>query len=70
MPDLRILKAGVLDGDDAMELEDVVPKAEQFTARRPAWLCAVAGAAQVEYQSSTKEAEDMMGDVEAAKKEA
>ena len=52
LPDLKILKTGVLDGDDAMDLEGVRPKAEQYTLRRPKWLCAVDGASQTEEQNT------------------
>jgi hypothetical protein len=52
MPDLKILKSGVLDGDAAMELEGILPKAEQFTVRRPRWLCAVEGASQSDEQNT------------------
>jgi hypothetical protein len=44
MPGLKVLKGGVLHGVEA--LEDVKPKAEQFTARRPAWLSPISGAVQ------------------------
>ena len=50
LPDLKILKSGVLDGDEAMELEGIWPKAEQYTIRRPKWLCAVEGASQTDEQ--------------------
>ncbi|KAK3069916.1 hypothetical protein LTR53_011378 [Teratosphaeriaceae sp. CCFEE 6253] len=45
-PDLRIVKAGVLDGDDA--LEHVQPLFEQYTKRRAPWLRPVIGAEQFE----------------------
>ena len=44
MPGLKVLKGGILDGMDA--LEDLKPKAEQFTAGRPAWLSPISGAVQ------------------------
>ena len=52
IPDLKILKSGVLDGDAAMELEGIVPKAEQYTVRRPKWLYAVEGASQADEQNT------------------
>jgi len=43
-PELRIIKAGVVDGDGA--LDDLKPLFEQYVKRRPQWLPAVEGAAQ------------------------
>ena len=55
MPGLRVLKAGVLDGMEA--LEDVKPKAEQFVTRRPSWLSPISGASQCEgMQKGVREA--------------
>lgn len=50
MPHYKILKAGVLDGEDIMESETLEPKMEQYTARRPAWLSQVSGTIQFEGQ--------------------
>jgi hypothetical protein len=52
LPDLKILKSDVLDGDEAIDLESVRPKAEQFTVRRAKWLCAVEGASQTDEQNT------------------
>ena len=56
-PELRIVKAGLLDGDDVLDGEHMKPRVEQFTARRPGWLCAVNGVAQFEGQQPMKEAD-------------
>ena len=48
MPGLKVLKAGVLDGTDALDNANLRPRAEQFVARRPSWLKEVNGAKQVE----------------------
>ena len=45
MPDLRILKSGIMDDEGSLNME---PKAEQYTSRRVAWLCAVGGSKQYE----------------------
>ena len=66
-PDLRILKAGVLDDDGVFESESMKPKVEQFTTRRPTWLCRVDGALQIDGQQSIKSAESMMNESETAK---
>ena len=34
-PALKILEAGLLDGEDVMETEEVKPNAEQYVVRRP-----------------------------------
>lgn len=52
LPDLKILKSGVLDGNEAMGLEGVRPNAEQFIVRRPKWLWAVEGASQTDEQNT------------------
>ena len=67
-PDLKILKAGILDGEGVLETDDLTPKVEQFTSRRPRWLCAVDGAVQIEGQQELKRAEAMMDEIEAEKK--
>lgn len=64
---MRFLKSGVLDGDDIFEGDDIRPKAEQFTARRPSWLCAIAGIPQSEGQQSAKQSKDMISELEAKK---
>lgn len=57
MPGIKVLKAGTLDGEDALRSKDLWPRAEQFTIRRLAWLCPVAGAVQAErLQKGMKEA--------------
>ena len=43
MPDIIVIKVGILDGD---AFERIAPKAETFTARKPSWLKSVDGAAQ------------------------
>ena len=48
IPGLRTVKAGVIDGLDALGSEDFKPRAEQFIERRPSWLHGVAGTTQVE----------------------
>ena len=70
MPELRILKAGILDnvdGENVLEREELRPKVEQFTTRRPDWLCAVEGSLQCEGQQGARQTEDMMGDIEHGK---
>ncbi|KAK3670737.1 hypothetical protein LTR78_009429 [Recurvomyces mirabilis] len=57
IPELRILKAGILDGDDALDLEVMKPSMEAFTKRRAPWLCAVNGAAQLEEGPNMKKPE-------------
>lgn len=67
MPDMKVLKTGVLDGEKVLEAEPVVPKGEQFVERRPAWLCPVADAVQTEGQSGRKEAEVIYEKVDSEK---
>jgi hypothetical protein len=45
MPDIIVIKVGILDGDAADRL---APKAETFTSRKPKWLKPVEGTAQFE----------------------
>jgi hypothetical protein len=45
MPHIIVIKVGILDGD---ALDRISPKVETFTARKPAWLKHVDGAAQME----------------------
>ena len=72
MPELKIIKSGVLDGEEVMEREGVKPGVEQNTRRRPGWLCAVEGALQFEAQQGMgkEEKEDekakMVGEGDAA----
>ncbi|KAK5138437.1 hypothetical protein LTR08_000023 [Meristemomyces frigidus] len=63
MPEIRILKAGVLDGDDALELQALKPLVEQFTKRRAPWLCAVEGAQQFAGQQGATEATEMLAEI-------
>ena len=65
MPELKIIKSGVLDGEGVMEREGVKPGVEQNTRRRPGWLCAVEGAVQFEGQQGTGKEEK--GEEEAKK---
>ena len=65
--DIRILKAGILDGAHVMETDEMRPKAEQFTARRPDWLCPIEGADQFEGQQDLKVAKDKINEMEGAK---
>jgi hypothetical protein len=58
-PELRILKAGVLDGDDALEADAIKLKAEQHTRRRCGWLQPAEGIRQIEGQMQPKQAKEM-----------
>jgi hypothetical protein len=58
-PELRILKAGVLDGDDALETDAIKLKAEQHTRRRCGWLKPAEGIRQIEGQMQPRQAKEM-----------
>ena len=60
LPGMKILKSGVLDGNDALEQEGVKPLSEQFTVRRASWVCLISGASQSDTQSSRKEVDKML----------
>lgn len=46
LPQKKVICSGAIDGGDAFELEGIRPCAEVWVKRRPAWLCALEGAAQ------------------------
>jgi hypothetical protein len=58
-PELKILKAGILDEVEDLEALKLKLVAEQFTARRPAWLCPIEGAVQIEGQQGEEESHEM-----------
>ncbi|KAK4565229.1 hypothetical protein LTR86_003846 [Recurvomyces mirabilis] len=60
-PDLRVVKAGLLDEEETFQ--DLTPMVEQFTKRRPQWLCAATGASQFEGQQGTEETGEELKDV-------
>ncbi|KAK5736443.1 hypothetical protein LTR17_007439 [Elasticomyces elasticus] len=62
-PDLRIVKAGTIDGDDALAEEKLQPLVEQYTKRRAPWLCGAANAKQYEGQQDASSEDDQMADV-------
>ena len=66
-PDLKIVKAGVLDGNGVLEGEGMRPQVEQFTSRRPSWLWPVEGSEQENGQQAFKGAERKTEDSEARK---
>lgn len=66
-PDLKILKAGILDGNEVMETEGLRPQVEQFTSRRPSWMCPVAGGEQESGQQGFKKEEDMTEETKSGK---
>ncbi|KAK3646352.1 hypothetical protein LTR56_003112 [Elasticomyces elasticus] len=62
-PDLRIVKAGTIDGDDALADEKLQPLVEQYTKRRAPWLCGAVNAKQYEGQQDASSEDDKMADV-------
>ncbi|KAK5692036.1 hypothetical protein LTR97_011209 [Elasticomyces elasticus] len=62
-PDLRIVKAGTIDGDDALADEKLQPLVEQYTKRRAPWLCEAVNAKQYEGQQDASSEDDKMADV-------
>ncbi|KAK5742346.1 hypothetical protein LTR17_003358 [Elasticomyces elasticus] len=62
-PDLRIVKAGTIDGDDALADERLQPLVEQYTKRRAPWLCGAVNAKQYEGQQDASSEDDKMADV-------
>lgn len=59
-PDFRIIKSGIIDGEDSMRLDALRPKVEQFAARRPPWLCPIEGAVQEPGQQPIKKSDEMV----------
>lgn len=67
--DLKILKSGIIDGNDTMELKEVKPMSEQFTSRRLSWFCPLEGTMQNEGQTAMKTADAKIDEMEKAKAE-
>lgn len=62
-PELRIVKAGTLDGDTALEQEQLQPIVEQYTRRRVPWLCGAKGAKQFEGQQDASDVDSKLAEV-------
>lgn len=67
-PDFKVLKSGIIDGEDAMNSEALRPKVEQFTARRPSWLYSIAEAVQEPGQQAITKADAMIEEIRAENK--
>lgn len=67
-PDFKVLKSGIIDGEDSMNLDALRPKVEQFTVRRPSWLCPIADAVQEPGQQAIKKADAMIEEIRAGNK--
>ena len=64
MPQIKIIKSGVIDGDAA--LDNVKPLAEQYTGRRACWLGEIEGATQHEGQQKSGEVGKRLDELKAA----
>jgi hypothetical protein len=60
-PDLRVVKAGLIDDEE--DFQALTPVSEQFTKRRPRWLCPANGAAQFTGQQDAGGADRATEDV-------
>ncbi|TKA63112.1 hypothetical protein B0A55_11814 [Friedmanniomyces simplex] len=68
-PELRIIKAGTIDGNDMLKEEALQPLVEQYMQRRAPWLCA-AGIAQQGASSRERAAGSAQQEARSAKRTA